>query len=167
MKFFDALRGGPAQPADSRDMLAHLYGHGRRGGVNTKAAAQDLGVSERTVRRWAREGLPASVAADKLRSEHSRWEDTPAGRENALGGRLDTFRDSGAAVTMVGGVIISGDDRGTRQLNMAFDPAEMALLADVAIHGGGEADMKAAMEYLVGQKFGGSVDLNLNQLDFS
>jgi DNA-binding transcriptional regulator YdaS (Cro superfamily) len=43
-----------AEGASPRGMLQAAYGRGPRGGaVNAKAAAQDLGVSPRTVRRWA------------------------------------------------------------------------------------------------------------------
>ncbi|HUO37599.1 MAG TPA: hypothetical protein VMU34_07080 [Mycobacterium sp.] len=43
-----------AQGASMRGMLQAAYGRGPRGGaVNARAAAQDLGVSPGTVRRWA------------------------------------------------------------------------------------------------------------------
>lgn len=145
-------------------MLLTLYGEGQRGGVNARKAATKLGVSERTIRRWAKDGLPATEAAKKLETRHKRWQRGPKGRENALQGRMNTFQQRGAAATLKGDVAISGDRR-HRQLNLALTAADMTVLRDVAVHGN-ESDLKAAMEQIVGQQFGGSVTLELDALDF-
>ena len=64
------VSGKAGTSPDLRGMLLAAYGPGARGGVNTAAAAQDLGVSRRTVERWvAPEGRQriAKPKADTLR----------------------------------------------------------------------------------------------------
>ena len=59
------VSGKAGTSPDLRGMLLAAYGPGARGGVNTAAAAQDLGVSRRTVERWvAPEGRQRARGCD-------------------------------------------------------------------------------------------------------
>ncbi len=80
--------------ASARGMLQAAFGRGPRGGpVNAKAAAQALGVSQGTVRRWASgTQKPSADRLKSLRSAARRSTTTKRGRKVAV----DEFRNSSA-----------------------------------------------------------------------
>ncbi len=165
---FDTLRqfgGGGAAPGPA-EIIRRLYGTGPRGGLNTTAAAADLGVSARTVRRWALQGIPASPAGGQIRQNYQTWETTPTGRDTILRAVNTAKRDQITAVTFLGKVIISNDNRNNtiRTLNFTLSPAETNLLLDTA-RVGSEADLHAALEYLAGEHGLGGASLDIADLN--
>ncbi|MDN5803468.1 MAG: helix-turn-helix domain-containing protein [Microlunatus sp.] len=159
--------GTGGQPPTPAAVLTRLYGTGPRGGLNTRAAAADLGVSARTVRRWAHQGIPASAGGRQLQTAYQNWETSPSGRAVTLEGVEAGKRDQPMAITFRGKVIISDDPRNNtnRSLSFALSPAETNLLLDAG-RTGGEPDLHAALEYIAASKgFGGSVSLDIIDLN--
>lgn len=150
---------GPQPKPDTRTMLQQLYGSGPRGGLNTKRAADRLGVSERTVRRWAKTGAPNSTGGQRLRSSHQRWARTAAGRVANL--NASKIQD-GANVAFLGTVTISKDTR-ERGLHFALNRDDITTLLEAAR--GGNTDLHAALEQVASSKgFGGEVHLEIKDL---
>lgn len=81
-----------AERASAKGMLQAVYGQGVRGAaVNAKAAAEDLGVSPETVRRWARGSQqPSADHLKALQTAARKASSTKAGRRAAT----DRFRSS-------------------------------------------------------------------------
>lgn len=70
------------------EQIGQLYGTGRGGRPDTRAAAEDLGVSQRTVERWvAADRTPARGAGRHLAEQHQVWRDTPTGQQGATIGQ--------------------------------------------------------------------------------
>lgn len=84
------VSGKAGTTPDLRGMLLAAYGPGARGGVNTAAAAKDLGVSRRTVERWvAPEGRqriakPKTDTLQKLTTKSRQSATTQQGRRAAI-----------------------------------------------------------------------------------
>lgn len=116
---------------DVRGMLLAAYGEGRRGGVNTRAAAQDLGVSQRTVQRWlAAPGRQRSrPSAGHLRSLATRARQaatTRRGRQAAIAqARKSSMSRYGAKLVVRGdqGPTAQGRQyRRHRKIDLVLDP---------------------------------------------
>lgn len=70
------------------EQIGQLYGTSRGGRPDTQAAADDLGVSQRTVERWiAADRTPARGAGRQLAEQHQAWRDTPTGQQGATVGQ--------------------------------------------------------------------------------
>lgn len=70
------------------EQVAHLYGTARGGRPDTRAAAEGLGVTQRTVERWiARDHTPTRGAGQQLTEQHQAWRDTPTGQQGATIGQ--------------------------------------------------------------------------------
>lgn len=171
-KIWQALTSaaGPAAPAEPAEMLRDLYGTGPRGGINTGRAAEKLGVSRRTVQRWARDGIPANPSGRSLRQRHNRWNRSTAGQTKALGPAGEQMRRRGAGVTFTGKIKISGgDSRSTvsRSTGWALSSDDMALVLDAAVTGS-RADLQAALEHVSQNSFGGgSLQLDIDTIKFT
>lgn len=75
-------RGGP--PPTPAEMISRVYGTGPRGGLNTRTAAADLGVSPAQCPAGSRRH-PRLRRRHELQRSYRDWEDTtPAGRAVAL-----------------------------------------------------------------------------------
>lgn len=159
--------GTGGEPPTSATVITRLYGTGPRGGINTRAAAADLGVSARTVRRWAHQGIPASAGGTRLQHDYRAWEDTPVGKSVTLEAVESAKRNQPMAMAFYGKVIISSDPRNAtnRSLSFTLSPSESNLLLDTA-QAGGEADLQAALEHIASTKgFGGGVSLDIADLN--
>lgn len=94
----DADVSGKGDPASLKGALLAAYGPGKRTEIDTRAAAQDLGVSIRTVQRWlAPEGkqrisAPKPETMGKIATRARQAATTQAGRRSAVG----SFRTSSA-----------------------------------------------------------------------
>lgn len=146
-----------------RDVLTDLYGTGPHGGLNTKAAAADLGVSERTVRRWAKQGIPAHQAGEQLRAQHQDWQASPDGREAKMGSRRESrLRNNGTTLTFTGVIKISGDVR-RRTTTIPINGGHAGAIIDAILAGNDTAALDA-LEDAFGDRMGGSVSLAIESL---
>ena len=168
---WQALKNAAGTPdASPRQMLTDLFGSGPRGGVNTTKAATSLGVSQSTVRRWAREGLPSNTGGQAMQRRHQRWlNESQAGRQAALGGPNSPILQAGS-VKLTGKIKISaGDARSdrVRTTNFDLDANAMAMLAHVAATGS-RGDLQIAFEHVASDRFGGAdVSIDVHNLSFS
>ena len=163
-KIWAALGRVPDKPVDDRSLLADLFGRNTRGGVDTKTAARELEVSERTVRRWAKDGIPSHEKGNLARERHEQWRNSPQGRKQQLNPRREArLRKHGGQLKFYGGVKISSDKR-RRKVNLDLSQAQMNALMDATLSGDDAAAL-AVLEQIAGEMFGGSVDLEIESLE--
>lgn len=163
---WDAVRKTPEKAPTPESMVRDIYGETRRGTPNTKAAAEQLGVSQRTVQRWLQQGMPKrSAAADSLTQQHGSWRNTAAGRRARLGTRREArLRNKGTQMVFFGKLRVSADER-RRATTVTIDPERMGQLLDAALAGNDQLAL-ARLEDAFGDAFGGSVTLvEIDQLD--
>lgn len=161
-----AVRKTPEKAPTPGSMVADLFGRTRRGTPDTKAAAAQLGVSQRTVQRWVKEGMPRrSTAADGLTRQHGAWRDSADGRRARLSTRREArLRSKGTQMVFYGTVRISSDQR-KRGTTVTLDGNRMGQILDAALAGNDRLAL-ARLEDAFGDAFGGSVDLvEIDQLD--
>ena len=159
---WEAMRKSPEQPAGPSQMVSDLYGVTPRGNPDTRAAAEDLGVSQRTVQRWLQRGLPSrsrSGGAEQLASGHRGWRDSAGGRRAALSPRREArLRNKGTTIQFLGTITISGDRR-RRSTAVPIDGAQAGRILDEILAGNDPAAHQA-LEDAFGDAFGGSVTLS-------
>lgn len=161
-----AVRKTPERPATPGSMVQDLFGVTARGTPDTRAAAQQLGVSQRTVQRWVKQGMPRrSSAADGLGERHRAWRDSAAGRRARLSTRREArLRNKGTQMVFYGKIRVSSDER-RRATTLTIGPERMAQILDAAL-AGNDQDALARLEDAFGDAFGGSVSLvDIEQLD--
>ena len=161
-----AVRKSPDKPATPGSMIQDVFGVTRRGTPDTKAAAAALGVSQRTVQRWVKEGMPKrSGAADGLVQQHGQWRNSAAGRRARLSTRREArLRKQGTTMVFYGKVRISSDER-KRGTTVSVDGDRMGQIIDAALAGNDQLAL-ARLEDAFGESFGGSVSLvEIDQLD--
>lgn len=160
-------------------MLRAAYGSTARGGIDTKAAAKDLGVSQRSVQRWiaSEERQHARPRADRLKAIATKARQaatTQRGRKQALRG----VRDSSAGKKMAAkGASISVDGRQgpsgakatyvrQRAIGLSLSPNEVESLWAAYEQGGDKAASTwltnhAGDNYLDGWQFESIDSLNM------
>lgn len=155
------------RPETPRAMVARHYGKGPRGGLNTKAAAEDLGVSQRTVQRWIKDRrMPeTSEGGDRLKQKHEAWKESPDGRRSALGRKRKDELLAARTVNMNGQVKVSKDVRPRTGLEVGITEGDMARVVD-ALASGDDAGAYAILEDVFGDAFGGSVGLSFEKVWF-
>ena len=142
-----------------RGQVQDMYGKNSQGRPDTKAAAQQLGVSQRTVQRWLKEGrVPDSEGGRKLTSAHGQWRDSPAGRRAQLSPARERRLRNGAQMKYTGKVKISNDSR-FRSTTVELSPEEMSAILDAQLTGD-DRGAHEALEDAFGNAFGGSVGLS-------
>lgn len=151
------------RPSTPRSMITRLFGKGPRGGPNTRAAAEALGVSQRTVQKWIHDRrLPKSEGGQKLNSQHQDWRNnTPEGRKHSLGRvkgglRIRDRLNKSRRIYFTGNVKISSDVRHRMGMQIDLSDGDMQLLLDKASVS--DADGHQALEYLVGKSMFGVHD---------
>lgn len=167
-KLWAAVRKAPDRGRTPGEMVADLYGVTRRGTPDTRAAADALGVSQRTVQRWLKTGrLPArsrTGAAEQLQRDHGRWKNTPTGRRAALSPRRESrLRRQGTTMRFLGTVTISNDKR-RRSTTVQVTGDQMGRILDAELSGN-DAAAHRELEDAFGQAFGGSVSLSIDEID--
>jgi transposase len=147
----EAARGA-GQIDNLETELRDRYGNGPRGGINTAAAADDLGVSERRVQDWlkrARDGKPPpqrSDAFDRLRQHVGE----------------DQMRQRGAKIRLAGTIRVSSDIR-PRTIEYSFTGDE---ISDYLARRD-EDDLHALQDWLSDVYIGGDMTIEtLDSLDF-
>lgn len=163
---WDAVRKTPEKAATPSSMVRDLFGETRRGTPNTKAAAEQLGVSQRTVQRWLKQGLPKrSSAADGLSRRHTSWRDSAQGRRARLGSRREArLRNKGTTMVFYGKISVSADQR-RRGTSVLIDGERMGQILDASLAGDDQLALDR-LEDAFGDAFGGSVSLDeIEQLD--
>lgn len=129
-------RGGDVTGTGSvADMLRATYGETRRGGVNTRAAAENLGVSQRTVQRWiAGANRPSAAHQRDITGNARRTATTQRGRRAALSGpRRSSLSRNGARLNIAGaqGPSLDGKDyKRRRAVTLTLDPAAAQAMLD-------------------------------------
>lgn len=163
-----AVRKSPDRPASADNLVRDMYGLSPRGGPNTKAAAQDLGVSQRTVQRWIKDGMPKgrsrSGGPEQLKADHQAWKNSSAGRRAALSPRREArLRNQGTSMVFFGKISISGDQR-RRSTTVDITGTQMGQIIDANL-AADDVAAHAALEDAFGNAFGGSVSLEIDRLD--
>lgn len=149
---------------DAKTLLGELYGHNARGGVDAKAAAAELGVSERTVRRWAKDGIPAHAKGADVRERHQEYRRSPEGRSAAMNSRREArLRNKGTTLSLNGMVKISGDKR-HRKVNIPLGGEAMGDIID-ALLAGNDTAAREALDDALADFFGGEVEVALEALE--
>jgi hypothetical protein len=148
--------------ADVRGMLTAAYGPGPRGAaINTRAAAQDLGVRQRTVQRWLagderQHNRPSDTHLRGLARKARQAATTRAGRRRALAGVRGssmTRYGSKMAVRGVQGPTAAGRDyRRSRQVLLQLDPDSVTDLLD-AYEAGGDKGLVSWLEEYAGDHY--------------
>lgn len=149
---------------DARTLLSDLYGTNARGGVDAKAAAADLGVSERTIRRWAKDGIPSHSKGENVRQSHQEYRNSAEGRAAGMNSRREArLRNSGTTLSLNGMVKISGDKR-HRKVNIPLDGQAMGDILD-ALLAGNDLAARDALDDALADFFGGEVEVDLDALE--
>lgn len=173
---FRAIADGIGAPTRRRHeptvnkMMRQLYGtHKRRPDV--KAAAEGLGVSAATVRRWLKHGLPQrGPNTDTLKDQHRAWLNTSAGRTSQIPVKTRQLLmgddPPGMTFNFYGKIAISSDPRNNTPRNSTFtlsgEQAQSVLLAALS---GDDAAAQAALEQGAADGFGGPPpDLEITSL---
>lgn len=179
-RLFAALTGRPeavtGAGADVTGLLQAAFGTGARGRVNTRAAAAELGVSQRTVQRWiAGEGRqrnrPRADHLKSLRTKARQAASTQRGRRQAIASTRQSARSRYGARLNIKGVM--GPSRaGTdylrdRRILLQMTPEAVEGLLDAYEQGGDRGlvtwlEGYADREYLEDWTFGTITDFSLD-----
>ena len=179
--FFNAFtgRGGDVTGEGSgniREKLQAAFGTNRRGGVDTKTAAQKLGVSQRTVQRWIttsgkETNRPSSKHLKTINQKSRQAATTKRGRRAIVNG-LKSGSKHGKFVSI--GAMQGPRKAGTEYfrdrdvtLPGPLSPDDTNMLLDAWAEGGDDAAMEQLRDlygdrYLEDWDFGEIYDINLS-----
>lgn len=162
----DALtRGRAGSPPDIPGAIEYAYGTGRGGRPNTRAAAEALGVSQRTVQRWMKAPPAHSAGVDELHRQAQAAAESPERRRQALNPRRAArIRASGAQVKFSGMTVVSHDRR-RRDVTYRFTGEQLAPVVDAYLEGG-EAAGRAALTDVFREHYGGVGLETIDRLEF-
>lgn len=133
---------------------------------DTRQAAAQLGVSQRTVQRWVQQGTPRrSTAADALNQQRGAWRNSPAGRRTSLSTRREArLRNKRTSMVFYGKVRISAELR-RRGTTITVNGDRMGRILDAELAGNDQLALSHT-EDTFGDAFGDSVTLvDIEQLD--
>lgn len=169
-KIFQAAAPDAGAPATPRVMIGRLFGR-TRGRLNTKAAADQLGVSQRTVQRWVHDRkTPSSEAGQRLQAAHRDWYSTAAGRKSALGRKNLARIQRARRIYFNGHLKISNDVRKRENMQIDINLAARQKLQEVIEHmaAGDDPSAHTALEELIGESdnWGGPVSIRIDDLRF-
>lgn len=165
--FASTLSARPPQPRPNT-MLRDLFGRGRRDHTraDTGRAAEELGVSQRTVERWIQKKKIPAAREQEIRQ---RWEESPAGRKRRIDPAAQRLFVSGQpiACTVEADVTISNDRRnGTpRAFTLVFGADEAQGIMQSMIQGD-EDEAERVWDQVVERGFGGSVDMDIKRTNW-
>lgn len=155
---FEAITGRPSDKS-IRDQVREVYGTNSRGGANTAAAAEDLGVSARTIQRWIKaDKTPHSDNGATFGRKHTDWRNSAAGRAEVPVTKTEKqLRSNGGTIGFNGTVAISSD-RTDRTVNIILSAQEMSAVLD-ALRNGDDTAAHTVLESALESWTGGSVSL--------
>lgn len=166
-KSLSSLLMGKTDSPTLKTQLAQQFGRTQRGTPDYGAAADQLGVSTRTLRRWAAAGaMPEkSPKAKAAASTIDAWRNSPQGREQLMGTRRANRLAGGFKVKVNGIFIISDDKRGRRDVRVDVDPDHAQSMVDAHIMGD-DRTVSAAFDDAASNAFGGSVHVDIHDIRF-
>jgi hypothetical protein len=170
-KIWSAAVPEAARPVTPRVMIQRLFGRTPRGRPDTKAAADQLGVSQRTVQRWIHDRKPPkSDAGQQLQSSYQQWQNTAAGRKSALGRKADARVRGTRRITFTGWLKISHDVRERKNMQIDIRAQHRPLVDNLVdqLAAGNDQAAHEALEDLVTNTadWGGDVYLRIDSLKF-
>lgn len=151
---------GKAQADRTVEMLTAAYGTTERGAINTKAAAKDLGVTQRTVQRWiardeAKRSAPRSARLKALSAKARQAATTQQGRKRAMKDVRNSKR--GQRMAKSGARVVVGGRQGprsssansirSRTVELNIDAADVNALWTEYERGGESAASKWLTDY--------------------
>lgn len=157
-------------PPNLQMMLTEVYGAGRGGRPNTKAAAADLGVSQRTVQRWVTNASQRNkVSAAKLAQVEQKFQtkqNSPTHRRTQLSpAREKRLRTTGAKVRFNGTVSVSSDRR-KRKIEYRFTGDQLDPVIDAYLQGG-EKGARQAFEDMLNDYYAEGMGIDsIDSLEF-
>ncbi|MFD7161299.1 hypothetical protein ACFV9C_42405 [Kribbella sp. NPDC059898] len=146
----------PPEITDPRDAIEYLYGKNSKGNPNAKAASEDLGISERQIRRYITTDLekrahPKGTNATKIQNATTTANDTrksdPTWRQSQMPkSRQKRFEKNGLTMSFDGTLRYSKDtrDRSLKDLNISAEDA--AALAQAWVSGSAQAYERALQD---------------------
>ena len=148
-------------PTEVRELLSNVYGANSRGGVNARAAAAGLGVSERTIQRWAKlNKLPSNKNGERAMRV---WKESPKVRAARMNPRRESkMRNKGTTLEFKGIIRVSKDLR-RRRINIDLTGEETGVVLDSLLAGNDER-AHAALEDIFSDAFRGDVELAIQSL---
>lgn len=164
-------RGG-----DVRNRLIAAFGTTARGGLNTRAAAAGLGVSQRTVQRWVapqgrQRSTPSRSHDQAITRTARRAATTRAGRRAALAPtRASSMTRYGTKVTLRGnqGVVSGGRDYARfRAITLTLEADDATAMLD-AYEAGGDRGLVEFLEGVADRDYAAEWQFGtINELDFT
>jgi len=140
---------GPA-PSSVRDQIAELGG--------TRAAAQALGRSERTIRRWGHQGRVPPASAPPFTEAVQRTRDTEDYRRRQIAGDRDTELRRGARFKFRGVAGPLTDSPGSsvkrRSIDFPLSSEAMASILDAFYTGGTQSALDVLSDALAAEYMG-------------
>lgn len=171
-KIWSAITGKRAADRDDVPaMLQTVYGTTRAGNVDAKAAAKRLGVSQSTIRRWAKgQGRPDAKSLRTMRANTTRSMRSQKGAQ-LDSGKAARWTTQGARVSITGnqGVRTPGRDYIRSGYSITYDLSPDALKTVLnAWSTGTSDDVRAAIAAALGDEYvdGWAVD-TIDQLSIT
>lgn len=173
-RLWAAVADKPVPNAKPATMMRDLYGKNPRspgaGRPDTRAAAAGIGVAQRTVQKWIRDGMPApgrSANADKLREQ---WANSPAARRRQISpARRNAIIKQASVIAVHATFVVSQTDESSnapRTVNVgAFEPEQRQKMLDALIANDDEAAYDAFVAGLT-TDFSGQVDVDLHGISW-
>ena len=150
-QFRQAVEQARSQPTPTvRDQIAELGG--------TRAAAQALGRSERTIRRWGQQGRVPPAAAGSFDQAIQRNRKSEDSRRGQIPGERDSQLRQGAVFKFSGvaGPVTDSSDDSIRKRTLTFPLSAEAMsdILDAFYTGGTEAAIEALGQALAAEYMG-------------
>lgn len=152
-ELFEAFTGDQADVDDISDAITELYGTNSRGGPNTREAAEQLGVSQRTVQRWIKgEQAPSArnapaVEDAKREATINRLQDTEFLAAHVDPATSAAISENGMSVSIGSAdVQISGDRRPDRSFGKFNVPPALASQIQNAYVSGDQNALRSGVE---------------------
>lgn len=159
------------RPATPRKIVEQMFGR-TKGRLNTRAAADHFGVSQRTVQRWIHDRkLPTSPGGQTARQGHQHWRhNTSEGRRKTLTPARRERLHSTRSITFTGQLRISHDVRQRNGMEIEFDEGHRELVDAMldAMASGDDTAARAAFEDLIEEtgSWGSDIEVKIDQIQF-